>query len=69
MYVVNAEELELDNLYECGEKLADWLVKTKNIPLFGRGKNREYYFMKTEMLIDALNHVPLYISVFEILSW
>ena len=62
MYVVNPEVIGLDKLYECKEIIANWLIYKQHVPLFGTGKNGEWYFAKTENLEKCLKELPLHLK-------
>ncbi len=63
MYVVNPDIIKENKLYKTNGIIANWLINSKNIPLFGRGKNGEWYFANTDLLKEVLENIPFYYKI------
>ena len=64
MYVVNANELDVSKLYHCNGLIANHLIYTSHISVFGRCDKGGYYFSKTEKLEKALKNLPMWMKIF-----
>lgn len=62
MYVVNPETIASEKLYKCKRRMGEWLLYTKDIPVFGKDKdNKHWFFAKTEELEKALKDKPFWV--------
>lgn len=63
MFIVNPEVFDVSTLYACNILVRNWLVYSKNIPVFGKGVMPNiWYFSKTKELDDALADMPEYLK-------
>jgi len=65
MYVTNLEDsIDESKLYHCSGVVANYLIYTANIPLFGRAKAGGYLFAKTKKLEEAIKTLPFWMKLF-----
>ena len=63
MYILNPSIINKDKLYSCNGIVAEWLIYEKKFPLFARGEQGEFLFVKTTELTLALDSIPFWLKI------
>jgi hypothetical protein len=67
MYILNPEKNLLDQWYKCNKYVANYLIKSCGIEHIHEDKDGNFYFVKTQDLIDKLNDMPVFIKLLKLL--
>jgi len=64
MYVKNSSDVSIPRKFFCSERLGKYLVRTHNLPMFGR-ENGKCVFIETPLFKEIYDSLPFYMK----LSW
>ena len=63
MYILNPSIINKDKLYSCNGIVAEWLIYEKKFPLFARGEQGEFLFVKTKDLEKIISEIPFHLKL------
>ena len=62
--ILNPEILDVETIFICKHKLADYLIYKGKLPLLGM-KNGNFYFAKTKEFNDVYDNLPIWYKLFK----
>lgn len=65
MYILNAPEKMKKDWYKCSKHRGTYLMQKYGVPVIHIDESGNYYFVSTDRLVHALEHLPLLYRIFK----